>query len=143
MAEQIKTITPISKRNFANRRYKRFPHFGHAARDSVMPLVMLEIRSAMMDIPLVFLKEKEGYGLYGIASFLSPLRPLCPVLLRHPLTIFLCSSEGILLSERSGMPAGYKAVARYFGRNVHSGHNSRAAHSLQRRGIVDNAALSS
>ncbi|MBD5167577.1 MAG: SapC family protein [Helicobacter sp.] len=76
MAEQIKTITPISKRNFANRRYKRFPHFGHAARDSVMPLVMLEIRSAMMDIPLVFLKEKEGYGLYGIASFLHRFNAL-------------------------------------------------------------------
>lgn len=76
MAEQIKTITPISKRNFANRRYKRFPHFGHAARDSVMPLVLLETRSAMMDIPLVFLKEKEGYGLYGIASFLNGFNAL-------------------------------------------------------------------
>lgn len=72
MVEQInKKITPISKRDFENRRYKKFPHFGHAARDNVMPLVLIEVNAAMMDIPLVFLREDEGYRLYGVSSFIN------------------------------------------------------------------------
>jgi hypothetical protein len=52
---------PITKTDFANLRWKRCSSYRFAARDAVVPLVVLELPRACMTLPIAFVQQGEAF----------------------------------------------------------------------------------
>jgi hypothetical protein len=63
-------LTPISRRNHADKSWTRFTSYSFASKSSIASLVGAEIPKALADrFPLAFVKEKDRFFLVAVLSF--------------------------------------------------------------------------